>query len=283
MIFVHLGLPKTGTTYLQRTVFERLDTRYITYLGKAKGVELNDIEDKLTRRYLVSSEHIFGNPFTCKRGQWRNEFSKNLSEFCRKHEDVRFIMSIRAQKSLIVSYYKEHISKGGRDWYPHIEDFFGIDHMNGQVTLEDFVFSHLIREVSEASNSVPLIIRQEDLWAREEEVVKRICKFLSVPEVDLSSIPNIAINKGVGKRNSVPLRYLNELNKLTSGFGINMYSKVFIKLGLTPDYIFRKRLAFLDKGELSLSPQVIEFIEGYYKEDNKRVTEFMEKNNMLID
>ena len=69
-IYIHLGLPKTATTYLQENIFNQYNRSNINFLGKAKCLSIWDVMDMSSNKYLISSENLLADPFNCEKGTW---------------------------------------------------------------------------------------------------------------------------------------------------------------------------------------------------------------------
>ena len=137
-IFIHLGLPKTATTYLQEYIFKQFNRNDISFLGKAKCVSIWNIMDMPSNKYLISSENLLADPFNCEKGKWLIDFKKNLLKLHYKFPKAKYILTIRNQEDLILSLYKEFIKKGNRSHYPRINEFYDIDQNKGQISQDDF-------------------------------------------------------------------------------------------------------------------------------------------------
>ena len=265
--YIHLGLPKTGTTYVQENIFSKFNTNYISYLGKAKSVSIWDILEMPSNKYLISSEHLLANPFTCEQGMWFQNFKKQLLKLHHKFPNAKYIISLRNHKGLILSYYKEHISKGNRKIFPSLDQFFDIENNKGQVVLEDFYFKDIINQIEMISSQKPFVFFQESLRNEPNQIVKTLEHFLNIPSQKIKLVPGKKTNVGVDTKKAKLLVNLNKFNQLTNKFGINLYNKYFLKYGLTPDYIVRQRLSWLQDKPLKFPEKTQLFIEEHYQDD----------------
>jgi hypothetical protein len=278
-IFIHLGLPKTGTTYLQENIFSKFNKGDISYLGKAKNISVWDIMEMPSNKYLISSEHLLANPFTCEKGMWFQNFKSNLIKLHEKFPNAKYIISLRNHKSLILSYYKEHISKGNRKIYPSLEQFFDIENNQGQVVKEDFYFKEIIQQLELVSNEKPFVFFQESLRKEPNHVVKSLENFLQIPSQNIKLMDGKKTNVGVDTKKAKLLINLNKVNQQTNRFGLNLYNKYFFKYGLTPDYIVRQRLSWLKDTPLKFPEDMQLFIEDKYRGDMFWVKEYISQQN----
>lgn len=280
--YIHLGLPKTATTFLQETIFSQFDKKDISFLGKAKNVSIWDIMDMPSNKYLISSEHLLANPFTCEKGQWLNDFKKNLMKLYYKFPEAKYILTLRKHEKLILSYYKEHISKGNRSHYPKLKEFYDINNDAGQVSQNDFYFQNLIEEIISVTGTSPLVIMQNQFKTELNKVIHILDFFLEIPSQQIKFENKKKINIGVESKKSKWLIQLNKFHQMSSKFGLNFYAPFFKKAGLTPDYIVRKRLAWVTDKPLKLPLEMERFIQEKYKEDLKWVEEYIENQNLNI-
>ena len=138
MYIIHLGFPKTGTTWLQNRYFPKLDVNFIgkaIYLSLDKDkiefmdqfhqlINSNHISNSLTniikktsiyvknenKHNLISSEAILGNIWWGMRDMHNNiSIIKEIFQ-----EDVKIFVTIRSQIKMIESLYKQYILEGGR-------------------------------------------------------------------------------------------------------------------------------------------------------------------------
>lgn len=133
-IFIHLGLHKTGSTFLQRTFFpyyqkesgfislrrKRALSDFNQYIlrendltySKEKAFELLSkkisIKKLNTEKLTLSEEQFSGSPWNNAKDRKRN-FDRLIELF----PNANFILVVRNEQDLVQSLYKEYIKKGG--------------------------------------------------------------------------------------------------------------------------------------------------------------------------
>lgn len=193
MIVLHIGLPRTATTFLQQDVFRKieginfidgsqlkeknLDPIFKTII-KSKNKKANLLYKYLDPRNdkvnLVSCEGFYGDYFN-------KEFNptQNMTNLHDCFPTARIIFCKRDYESFIKSFYNLYIRLGGTKNY---EDFLEhhIDKKNFQY--KDFI-QHLYNLFGK--NNV-LIYDFKDFTKDSENVIKKICDFIgvNVPKYD---------------------------------------------------------------------------------------------------
>lgn len=124
MALCHIGLYKTGTTFLQQHVFSQ-DSNYFYYeknhalrdliwgLNNISPFEIDEIAREFDRlntydRLFISREDLSGNPLTNYQ-----DFDINMNFLKRASCKPGFIVTIRRQDNLLESTYKHYIQSGG--------------------------------------------------------------------------------------------------------------------------------------------------------------------------
>lgn len=119
-LFLHIGLHKTGTTFTQREIFQKIANKNIHYYGPDLGIYnkklfnryvlniLNKNKTKKNKKIIVSHEVLLQK----KKNDF--EFEKNIQEIkinFKKFNPI-IILSLRYQPDWIVSIYKDALRHG---------------------------------------------------------------------------------------------------------------------------------------------------------------------------
>jgi hypothetical protein len=124
-LFIHIGLHKTATTFLQDEIFPNLEglhyTRKEDITELIREITIHDqtisnidsIKDRLAAtfsgdRNLISGESLSGNPFL----QYINR-TNTLDKLRSMFPNAKIIIGIRSQVGIIASMYKQYIKCGG--------------------------------------------------------------------------------------------------------------------------------------------------------------------------
>jgi hypothetical protein len=264
--FIHIGLPKTATTFLQLNVFPRIEN--IEFLGKAKRVDFYDVYNSPHNKFLISHEHLLACPSERYPDGWLDEFSTRLALLASRFPSVKIMLSFRAHEALLTSYYKEYISKPGRP-YLTLDKFFDVGHNQGLIRHEDLEFSSLIDLVERHFDEKPFVFLFEDVVRRLPIFLEDLSAFLGERLPDASAIRQDKLNPGVGYHQAKILVKLNQLDGVLQKvpFLPGLYNPVFKRLSIQPDRLCRKKLAFLSKRPLLLSDEQREFVTARYHDD----------------
>lgn len=160
-VYFHLGLEKTGSTFLQSRVFNRLDG--IKYHRKSRFKYLDKIisEDP-------NSKHFFS--FETDR-----ELFNIADEVSRKLPDARVFLILRRADSWLSSKYNYHIRKHGR---LSMSEFFDLDSDSGFWKQEEFYLKPKIEYLERAFKKQVLFLNYHELQSNPTQYVSRITNFL---------------------------------------------------------------------------------------------------------
>ncbi|MDL2124696.1 MAG: sulfotransferase [Deltaproteobacteria bacterium] len=161
--YFHIGLHKTGTTYLQRAVFPRLkDINYISQEKIAwilRSIATHDplifdcqtVRQRLRNCFrmgknLISAESLSGNPFL----QYMNR-SYILNKIHGMFPKAKIVICIRSQVEILVSLYKQFVKMGGTKRFSEliepIKDLRGPQY--DYLSLKMFRYSLYLRKIEE--------------------------------------------------------------------------------------------------------------------------------------
>ena len=231
-MIAHIGFPKTGTTFLQQSVFKHCHkVRYIGYQEAEKMLypiiffddldfyaenEKNKLDKKYLNENILISYELLTGPVFLRSGINRSIISKRLKKIGTK----KIIITIRNQIELIESLYRQYINQGGTLNLSDILLFEG-DHPNYShgILIKMFDYYKLIKLYCHYfGRENILIINQKDLKENPNQAVKKIADFIN--DVELY---NSFINDPISRKKNKALSYYSILilrffNRFTSNY-----------------------------------------------------------------
>lgn len=185
-VVIHVGLPKTGTTFLQKEVFPKLDINFY-HLSRVDELDLDfELENNITN--LISYEGLSVDPTDfnshhCS-SQERMEIAKKIHLL---FPYARIIVGIRDKKDWLNSLYKHYERRTGS-----LIDFKAFKNKFDDSFLD---FERYINFLEQNFPEV-YVYNFEELKEDYQAFVDNICSFIGVeaPQVD-----NVVYNKGFTK------------------------------------------------------------------------------------
>lgn len=246
-IYVHIGLPKTSSTYLQEYFFPKLALKNIAFNPK----EIMDIIHELIIRldnYENLSEHelkrssgkiysilinksidklvISEEAFTIKKYQfiYKDKISMLNSIFI----NPKFILIIREQVSWLRSLYKQAIHQQN---IKNINEFIELENVNSDkldiINVNYLDYFELIRHIRDiSSNKEHLIFFYENYLSDKEKYLKKIIKFFNLKYNNIP-INNEKVNRSISM---LGLIFLITVNKSFSYLSIKLNYKTHVFL-----------------------------------------------------
>ena len=260
-ITIHIGLHKTGTTFLQQSLLNNIpEVSVIT--GSHSHRHLIDVN--LEKHLIISDEGISGRLWG---NSYLEDFYSNIKKIKKIYGNPRIIFGIRNQESFIPSVYKQYLNEKG---YKDFNMLFSVDN-EGLRKHEDFL---LIPKINYLKNNFAdvFIYSQESLLSRQNDFLLALSNFLELNQK--ISIPKEILNKklNIGVKTELQVKTLRKLNKLNSRLEhinpkLSLYSKIFRKLNITPRNICQTNLKRLESNKFEIPQDSKIFIRQYYKND----------------
>ena len=253
-VFFHLGLKKTGSTYLQKNIFPKL--KGIRYYGKR---EFQKYKEKLNTDN--HEKYLFSHEFDASLETKLKEISEDIPQ-------ARIILVLRRQDNWVASKYKYYIKKHG---YKNFEEFFDLASNTGLWKKEEFYFRKKIEWVEKYFENKPLILIHDDLKTTPDIFIKQITDFLNA-QLDEDAKANKVINKALSDKQLMVLKKFNQFYPYVK---LNSASKILKRI----HHIYRMYLlhtvSFLGQlipyqwlgREALIAPEKLKKIREYYQED----------------
>ena len=230
-IYIHPGYGKTGTTYLQEKVFDKIN---FVNLGKPHNHK-NELINKLillhykifqpkysfqklhpmnysdsVKNYVKILKSIIDNTkntnfilsdeclFDCHNyfGYFNMYLLKEILESLKDHFDIniKFIISIRNQYEILISRYA-YDNYRKKKIYGTLDNFLNKT-LNDKDIFEIDQYDLHIKKIKKIFNSEILVLPLEELEQNYENYINRIINFLDIgKEVEPNTFDNIAVNK----------------------------------------------------------------------------------------
>ena len=147
-VFFHVGMGRTGTTFLQARVFPKLTSiHYIRNPQYRRGRYAQLIERGEANRYLVSHE-------------FDQDLEPELHNIAAKLPHARIILVLRRPDQWIASQYRRKVKNGYRGSF---RDFFDIHHDQGDWKQRVLGFYQHIRLIEQLFTHKPLVLLYDEL------------------------------------------------------------------------------------------------------------------------
>jgi hypothetical protein len=222
--YIHVGLHKTGTTYLQKNVFRNIQNFNYVQSGRIKCFV--DKGDKL----IISNEAFSGRPYKKNSKSYFEQFRENFQKLKSIFVEFKVIIGFREPSSIISSFYKQYLQEGGTSKFNQFYNRYS----NSIVNFQDLQFykfySYLKDEIGKKNIYA---YTQNQLLKNEQNVLSKLEKFLGecILKVNKSGRNNVSVPDNL---ESVLLT-LNKIDKKLDEHGIvGLNNKYFRKLRIAP-------------------------------------------------
>lgn len=266
-IILHIGLHKTGTTFLQRCFFPELELdfhRSVNAFDHQRSTRLK------YRKLLISDENLSGRPWIRPKfrsdleggGRWIENFEACVLNLKDVFPNAKIILGVREHMSLLTSLYLQYLHEGG---IREVDDFFHMDaSAGGIIGFEDLKFRRRIEFLMKYFDGRVFVYDQSELVLGQEVELRRIARFIGVPYSPPSMATVVGGNRSVGHWQSCFLRRLNRMdNLLGETLSVHLLNnRITKRFRLNPRGICQVHL-----GNLAYRPYVLpEEIAGVVKE-----------------
>ena len=156
----HIGLGKTGSTYLQHKFFPKL--KGVTYIHSRKYHRIFELlQQKPDGNYFISRE-------------FDQQLERECTKIAQHYPDARIIMVLRPPESWIASQYRRFAKNGIHDSF---SEFFDIEKDQGRWKQEELRFSKHIAFLEKTFKTKPLVLFHEDLKKDPHGFMKKMADY----------------------------------------------------------------------------------------------------------
>lgn len=202
-IVIHLGLHKTGTTFLQKNVFPKLKDVEVQHLMQICQIKFNS--DK--RILLISSEGLLS---SMPHYPDNNTVENSIEALYRIFPNAKIILGVRNERTWFKSCWNQYIRDGGTLSFSEYLMKYG-----GNCLLP----REYIDIIDNTWKNV-FVYDQQELKMHSFDVIEKMCKFVNVP---MPIFEVATINKSFSKNKIKILRFINHWT-----FGT--YNKIYAKI-----------------------------------------------------
>jgi hypothetical protein len=159
-VFFHVGLGKTGTTYLQYAFFPKL--RDIHYIQRTRYQRVHDVIARTDHAsYLVSRE-------------FDQQLPVEVEKFSQHYPNAGVIIVLRRHDAWIASQYRRFAKNG---IHVDFNTFFDIDANQGMWKYDDLNFMAKLKLIESYFSRKPLVLFQEELKSDPYAFFNKIARY----------------------------------------------------------------------------------------------------------
>jgi len=197
---LHIGMPRTGTTFLQHELFPKLKMRYISPEFFKYG-HIGTLAEYYN--YIMKEDTLVSNENICC-DMWNKEDTRfeRLEILNKLFPHAKIIFAVRDKESLKKSWYKKSIGIGATWSY---EEFLQ------QINTDVFDYEPYIEHLKNLFSDT-YIYKYEDFRKNPDGIIKEMCDFIGVetPEIEKEAYKR-KWNVGYTEKQ---IRFARKLNKI---------------------------------------------------------------------
>jgi hypothetical protein len=265
-LFIHIGLHKTGTTFLQTSIFNRLkDVHYL------QGNLINEMTIPINgtpRNVLISSEALSGRPYVgqphiknktllCHR--YLDSFNVSVRNMKRIFSAAEIIIFVRKHEDFILSFYRHYIKRGG---VRKFDEFYG---ENGVIAPHEILLKPKIKLLNETFNKVH-IFDYQDLVDTPSETILKLLSILEESNISNNQAKS-RVNVSVRGWRVEAIRRYNRIFYILPVIIQNILTRIY----LNPELLFTKILSFIPSKSSEFDGDTKISISKSFEEDWKYI------------
>jgi hypothetical protein len=277
-LFIHIGAPKTASTFLQQHIFPSwlgmtykrdLWFAYLTLVDSAK-------------KTIVSNETLFGRAWNrdeADRLSWFDERKLIMEGLARLYPQAQIMVCFRQTTDFILSLYKHYLHEGG---VLKLEQFYDFDKDSGVIKREELNYMNTIELLENCFERRPFVFTLEELRDDLPGLLKKLERLFGQKPATLNFSTLTPVNVGVKYWQSKLLRLFNKIDKkpqtLLKPHGLFQWTNPFTKkYGIDPRSISQHRLRNLSQRSLKFDTDQTQRITDYYSDDWEGVQNYINR------
>jgi len=158
-VIIHIGLQKTGTTFIQEEIFKRINVRYV------RNINFTNLCFKRDKKTIIANEALSGNPYSDKVDRFRV-----IDALHKLFPNAKIIVGYRDSFDMIKSLYSQYIRNGGCDKYDIGNTI--VDYTNNKKYIE---------HIQSLFKDVFVYNYNTDIKVDKKQFIKRLCDFIGEP------------------------------------------------------------------------------------------------------
>lgn len=257
LIYFHVGLSKTGTTFLQARVFPLLQG--ISYIPTQHFKHsVGRIKRSNGAKFLVSRE-------------FDQQFEEEIRRFSSHFPEAVPMIVFRRQDSYIASQYRRFVKNG---FSGPFEAFFNLQDDQGYFKQQDLDYPRHLELLREHFNSEPQVYLYEDLRLNPQEFYQRWAQN-TASQLDLNQLDSSPLHTSYTERQLLFIRkinrYLNLRKRPMSKFPPLHFLLKLGREGLRYTLLYLGRWHRSNRSEPLIPSEQLEKVKSYYAEDWERM------------
>jgi hypothetical protein len=266
-VFIHVGMGKVGSTYLQYKVFPYFKgIKYIQRTQYKNSKKL--IGQGKYNKYLVSRE-------------FDRQLFREVKDFSATFPDAKSIILLRQNDSWIASQYRRYLKNGGTQKF---EEFIDLDHNQGAWEKEEVEFFPKIKFLEKSFTHKPLLLFYDDFRSNPIKFFRRIADYMGA-EFNESEISLTLKHTSYNQQQLKAIRKVSKRINLHKRYDFN--SKIAIVLWRIYISIIKYSTLYIAKylpgnwfDDQPITPRAhMERIKNYYAEDWQKCIEYAKLHN----
>ena len=212
VIYFHVGISKTGSTFLQQRVFPSL--KKIHYIPTRKYHKINEEISSIKKGNILVSR------------EFDRQFEREVDLFASNHKNVIPIIVFRRHDQYLASQYRRFVKNG----FKHdVKRFFDIDEDLGFFKKLHFNFTHQVNYLKNAFNAEPLVFVYDDFKTNSSGFIQILSSLIGAK----MNLNQIDFSTKHGSYNEKQLKIIKAISQ-----GINLQKRRVFK-SVILHYIWR--------------------------------------------
>lgn len=255
MLYLHVGLHKTGTTYLQSVVFPNWSgIRYLRNLTVENFLRIDSEET-----VLASREGLSG-PALGSQAE-KLAFLKRLS---RMFPEARILISFRPHAAYVNALYSQYLRYGGTLTLP---EFFDIESDRGMLKHNDIQFRPYIEAIEEYWGRTPFVFLLSEIMRQPDRLADDLGALVGNVPPRFEAVTRRSRNASLGAVQANTLRRLN----ITCGVhlhrdGSTRPYRTLRRLSIDPPHICQ-RWSAIAKSMPMMNSELADRINQHFRDD----------------